>query len=157
MNPHAAATVCVPGYLQGSQIGTVIGTIGTINGCVYAASGGWVSTWPAGLHIAGMSSVMNAGSRTEMCLALQCVCGSATEGCETYGYDAEKMEHVLCFQLLSAWDSLGCQKYTRFGYLKIKILGFQLFGIQFTRTFSLVFLLATGRFGSVGFVGGDFF
>lgn len=58
MNPNAAETVCVHSYLQGSHIGivigtigTIIGTIGTINGCVYAASGGWVSTWPAGLHI----------------------------------------------------------------------------------------------------------
>lgn len=79
MNPNAE-TVCVHSYLQGSQIGTVIGTIVTVNGCVYAASGGWVSAWPAGLHITGASPLMNPGSYTEACLAQRDVQGSAAEG-----------------------------------------------------------------------------
>jgi len=58
---------------------------------------------------------MKAGSYSAACLAQQCARGSAAEGSVAgsvrHGYDTEKMEHVLCFQLLAARDSLGCQKY----------------------------------------------
>lgn len=164
MNPNAAETVCVHGSLQRSQIGCGIGVAGTISGYVYAASGGWVSTWPAGLHIAGASSLRSAGSCTEACLAQQCVRGSVAEGsvvCNVRHMGTTERRWSTCS--VSSCFQHGVARAARntlaSATWKSRSLAFSSLGSisQLTRTFSLVFLLATGRFGSAGFVGGDVF
>lgn len=153
MNPR---TVCVNGYLQGSQTDAVIWTIGTINGCVYTASRGWVSSWPSH-HWSGPSHrCMILSWRvpgTVVCPG-QCHKGVWGQQCEPCGYDAEEVEHMPCFQLLSAWDSLSCQKYTHFSYWKSSSQAFGSSG-PISQIYTGIFLLAMGTLGSVGLVGGD--